>query len=95
MSPTVRTRKVQLSIKLPPDIERKVRDAVDAGKYTNITDAVTGMLRAYFRYENLNLLCEKVDELKAEVDALKKRNERLEKIIGQSWCSCEEKEEPK
>lgn len=85
MSSTVRTRKVQLSIKLPPDIEQKVRAAVNAGDYTNITDAITGMLRAYFRYEDMDKLRERIDDLKAEIDVLKMRNEHLEKIICKAF----------
>ena len=92
MPPTVRSRKIQLSIKLPQDIEQKVRAAVNAGDYSNITDAVTGMLRLYFKYENLNKLYTKVDDLKLELDMLKLRNEHLEKKMDE-LIKKEEKEE--
>ena len=81
MSATNRVRKVQFSIKLPPDIERKIRKEVDDGEYTNMTDAITGILRLYFQNNKIELLQETIDNLKSEIETLKERNANIEKII--------------
>lgn len=81
MSPAVRVRKVQVSVKLPPDIERNIKKIIDDGEYTNITDAITGILRLYFQSNKVEKLQASLDALKSDVDILKLRNENLEKLM--------------
>ena len=81
MSPNTRVRKKQLSIKLPPDIEQKIRDAVDAGEFTNTTDAITGMLRLYFQNNDVAKLQEEIISLRNDVELLKMRSEYFEKKL--------------
>ncbi len=84
MSTSTRVRKKQMLIKLPPDIETKLREAVDAGEYTNITDAITGMLRLFFNNNETAKLQEKVDLLENDMDILKIRLDYLEKKFSNS-----------
>lgn len=84
MSSGMRVRKKQMSIKLPPDIEKKLRDAVDAGEYTNITDAITSMLRSYFESRDITKIQEAVAALQSDVEILKMRNDYLEKKLRET-----------
>ncbi|MDO5845403.1 MAG: hypothetical protein Q4Q04_00620 [Methanocorpusculum sp.] len=70
-----------MSIKLPPDIETKLRDAVEAGEYTNLTDAITSMLRLYFQNNDMAKLQETIASLRNDVEILKMRSEYLEKKL--------------
>ena len=81
MSPNTRVRKKQMSIKLPPDIEQKIRDAVESGEFTNTTDAITGMLRLYFQNNDVAKLQEEIISLKNDVELLKMRSEYFEKKL--------------
>lgn len=80
-------RKIQLSIKLPPDIEKKIRAAVDNGEYTNTTDAITGILRLYFQNNKSEKIIENLESLKSDVDVLKMRIESLEKKVCEKSSS--------
>lgn len=71
----------QLSIKLPPDIEQKIRDAVEAGEFTNTTDAITGMLRLYFQNNDVAKLQTEIVSLRTDVELLKMRSEYFEKKL--------------
>lgn len=81
MSPNTRVRKKQMSIKLPPDIEEKIRDAVESGEFTNYTDAITGMLRLYFQNNDVAKLQAEIISLKNDVELLKMRSEYFEKKL--------------
>ena len=81
MSPNTRIRKKQMSIKLPPDIEEKIRDAVESGEFTNYTDAITGMLRLYFQNNDVAKLQAEIISLKNDVELLKMRSEYFEKKL--------------
>ena len=81
MSPNTRIRKKQMSIKLPPDIEEKIRNAVESGEFTNYTDAITGMLRLYFQNNDVAKLQAEIISLKNDVELLKMRSEYFEKKL--------------
>ena len=81
MSPNTRIRKKQMSIKLPPDIEEKIRDAVESGEFTNYTDAITGMLRLYFQNNDVAKLQAEIISLRNDVELLKMRSEYFEKKL--------------
>ena len=81
MSPNTRIRKKQMSIKLPPDIDDKIRSAVESGEFTNYTDAITGMLRLYFQNTDVAKLQEEITALKNDVELLKMRSEYFEKKL--------------
>lgn len=81
MSPNTRIRKKQMSIKLPPDIEQKIRSAVESGEFTNYTDAITGMLRLYFQNNDVAKLQSEIISLKNDVELLKMRSEYFEKKL--------------
>ena len=68
-----------MSIKLPPDIELKIKEAVESGEFTNYTDAITGMLRLHFQSEDVAKLKKEVAALRNDVEVLKMRSEFLEK----------------
>ena len=70
-----------MSIKLPPDIEQKIRDAVESGEFTNTTDAITVMLRLYFQNNDVAKLQEEIISLKNDVELLKMRSEYFEKKL--------------
>ena len=81
MSPNTRIRKKQMSIKLPPDIDDKIRSAVESGEFTNYTDAITGMLRLYFQNTDVAKLQDEISALRSDVELLKMRSEYFEKKL--------------
>lgn len=81
MSPNTRVRKKQMSIKLPPDIDEKIRSSVESGEFTNYTDAITGMLRLYFQNNDVAKLQAEIIALKNDVELLKMRSEYFEKKL--------------
>ena len=81
MSPNTRIRKKQMSIKLPPDIDDKIRSAVESGEFTNYTDAITGMLRLYFQNTDVAKLQNEITALRSDVELLKMRSEYFEKKL--------------
>ena len=81
MSPNTRVRKKQMSIKLPPDIDEKIRSSVESGEFTNYTDAITGMLRLYFQNNDVAKLQTDIISLRNDVELLKMRSEYFEKKL--------------
>ena len=81
MPPKTRVRKKQMSIKLPPDIDEKIRSSVESGEFTNYTDAITGMLRLYFQNNDVAKLQTDIISLRNDVELLKMRSEYFEKKL--------------
>jgi len=80
MTPQSRQRRIQMSLKLTPEIDTLIKQEIAGGKYTSMSDAVLSKLRDWYEFQDIKKMVleakekdEEIARLKAELDARKKR----------------------
>ncbi|HJJ36888.1 MAG TPA: hypothetical protein O0X27_06930, partial [Methanocorpusculum sp.] len=65
-----------MSLKLTPEIDALIKQEIEAGKYTSMSDAVLSKLRDWYEFADLKRMVlesrekdEEIARLKAELDA--------------------------